>query len=192
MYFASYWRSKRSGKTSNPGLLNPWPSGHIYLSKLFRVALRSFCAVDFLMERLTEHFLANEKDLNQNLHVLGFSEIGSDLRRRPFFCLVFTYFLGQIPLILTKISDDLRREDLFFLIFTYFLAQIPVILTKISDDLRRRPFFLFFTNFWGQTPKILAKGSTDFVQQTCDYLEFNLGKNACCPQKLFSRKCGPY
>ena len=72
---------------------------------------RSFCAVDFLWERLTQHFLAN-KSLNQNLLVFGFPEISSDLRGRLFF-LVFTYFLGQISVILSEINTNLRRR-LFF------------------------------------------------------------------------------
>ena len=70
----------------------------------------------------------------------------------------------------------------FFFAFTYFWGQIPEILTEISIDLRRRPFFLVFTYFWGQIPEILAKVNTDFIQQTCNYLEFNLGENACGPQ----------
>ena len=41
-----------------------------------------------------------------------------------------------------------------------------------------KTFFLVFTYFWGQIPKILAKVSTDFVQQTCTYMEFNLGEDA--------------
>ena len=43
-------------------------------------------------------------------------------------------------------------------------------------------FFLVFNYFLGQIPEILAKVSTDFIQQTCNFLEFNLGKNARGPQ----------
>ena len=53
---------------------------------------------------------------------------------------------------------------------------------EISSDLQRRPFFFVFTYFWGQIPEILAKVSTDFVQQTCNYLEINFGKKAYGPQ----------
>ena len=81
---------------------------------------RSFCAIDFLMERLTQHFLRNKK-----------------VQTKPFFCLVLPKSLR------------ICGEDLFFLVFTYFLGLIP---------------------------EILAKVSTDFVLQTCNYLEFNLAK----------------
>ena len=46
-----------------------------------------------------------------------------------------------------------------------------------------KTFFLVFTYFWGQIPKILAKVSTDFVQQTCTYMEFNLGEDAYGQQR---------
>ena len=42
-----------------------------------------------------------------------------------------------------------------------------------------KTFFLVFSYFGGQIPEILAEVSTDFVRQTCNYLEFNLGKNTC-------------
>ena len=43
-------------------------------------------------------------------------------------------------------------------------------------------FFKVFAYFLGQIPVKLAKVSNDFVQRNCNYLEFNLGKNARGPQ----------
>ena len=75
-------------------------------------------------------------------------------------------------------------KTFFFLVITSFLGQIPVILIEISTDLQRRPFFfgLYLVSKYQQIPEILAKVSTNIVQQTWNYLEFNLGKNACGPQ----------
>ena len=61
---------------------------------------------------------------------------------------------------------------------TFFCLVLPKSVRICGEDL----FFLVFAYFLGQIPEILAKVSTDFVQQTCNYLEFNLGKNACGPQ----------
>ena len=70
----------------------------------------------------------------------------------------------------------------FFLVFTYFWGQIPKILTEINTDLRRRPFFLSSLTFGDRYPKYWPKWAPIFVQQTCNYLELNLGKNAFGPQ----------
>ena len=45
-----------------------------------------------------------------------------------------------------------------------------------------KTFFWSSPAFGGQIPETLAEVSTDFVQQTCNYLEFNSGKKACGPK----------
>ena len=99
---------------SSTGLPNPWPEGHIWPTKLFCVARKVFLRGRFPHGKAYLAFSGKQNVLNQNLLLFGYPEIRFDLRRRPFF-LVFTYFWGQIPKILTEINTDLRRRPFFYL-----------------------------------------------------------------------------
>ena len=72
---------------------------------------------------------------------------------------------------------DLRRRPFFFFGFHLVLGTDS---HKIGKNQHR--FSLWSSPTFGvKIPETLAKVSTDFVQQTCNYLEFNIGKNACGP-----------
>ena len=95
-----------------------------------------------------------------------------------YFFSVFTdFFLGQIPTKLAEISNDLRLRPFFW--------SSPTLENRFPENQHRfavQTFFLVFTYFWEKISEMLAKVNINFVQQTSNYLEFNLNKNACGPQ----------
>ena len=71
--------------------------------------------------------------------------------------------------------------EIFFLSSPTFGDRFPENWPK-SPPIYGVDLFFGFHLLLEKIPEILTEVSTDFVQQTCNYLEFNLGKNACGPQ----------
>ena len=111
----------------------------------------SFCEVDFLVERLT---------------------ISRQIKRRSKPKPSFVWFSQN------QFGFAVKTFSFFFFGHHYCGDRFPYYSGNLApicvEDL-----FLLFTYFWGQVPEILVEVGTDFVQQTFNYLEFNLGKNAC-------------
>ena len=102
---------------------------------------QSLFAIDLLMERLTILWQTKRRS-KPNPSSVWFS-------RNQFEFAAKTFFYFGLHLLLGTDSRKTGRNQYRF---------------------AAKTFFLIFTNFRGQTPEILAEMSTDFVQQSCNYL----------------------